>query len=400
MNADPHDVLVVGAGVFGTAAALELRGRGHDVTLLDPGPIPHPEASSTDVSKMVRMDYGSDVFYHELAEDAMAGWDGWNAMWPRPLYHESGFLVLSAGPMEPGGFEHDSFRVLRERGYDPPRIDGTSLAERYPAWAPGAYPDGYLSVRGGWAESGEVVRRLATACVDAGVTVREGMAASLETEPSTATAASTPSRVTGVRTTTGDTLHAETTLVCAGAWTPTLLPWLSDVMWATAQPVLHFAPDDPERYRAPDFPPWAADIAGSGWYGFPALPDGRLKVAHHGAGRRVDPRGRGEVSDEHVDRTRAFFRRALPGLADAPVVGRRICLYCDTFDGDLWIDRDEQRDGLVVAAGGSGHAFKFAPVLGLLIANAVEGVDDPRLSRFARREPGPTRTEEARFDGQ
>ena len=103
MNAAPGRVLVVGGGIFGITAALELRRRGWLVTVLDPGPIPHEGASSTDVSKVVRMDYGSDRFYHELAELALEGWDRWNHDWPVPLYHEDGFLILSPTPMAPGG---------------------------------------------------------------------------------------------------------------------------------------------------------------------------------------------------------------------------------------------------------------------------------------------------------
>ncbi|MEQ9324364.1 MAG: FAD-dependent oxidoreductase, partial [Polyangiaceae bacterium] len=85
-------------------------------------------------------------------------------------------------------------------------------------------------------------------------------------------------------------------------------------------------------------------------------------------------------------RCRSFLREALPSLADAPVVGRRVCLYCDSPDGDFWIDRPPEIRGLVVAAGGSGHAFKLGPVLGPLVADLVEGGDT--LDRFRWR---PTR---------
>src|SRR5258705_13205780 len=92
-------IIVVGAGVFGASAALELARRGHSITLMDPGPLPHPRAASTDISKAIRMDYGSDEFYMALMEEAFLGWDKWNLEWNEALYHEDGFLVLSADEM-------------------------------------------------------------------------------------------------------------------------------------------------------------------------------------------------------------------------------------------------------------------------------------------------------------
>ena len=175
---------------------------------------------------------------------------------------------------------------------------------------------------------------------------------------------------------------------------------LADRLRAIAQPVLRFRPADPEPFRAGVFPPWAADIARSGWYGFPVAEDGSVKVGHHGRGAVVQPDARGEVSDEHVERARSFLRDALPSLADAPLVDRRVCLYCDSFDGDFLIDRDSQREGLVVAAGGSGHAFKFTPVLGTLIADVLERKPNPYAKKFAWRARGELGTEDARFMGK
>jgi len=69
-------------------------------------------------------------------------------------------------------------------------------------------------------------------------------------------------------------------------------------------------------------------------------------------------------------------------LADAEVVGTRLCPYCDTADEDLWIAAHPERSGLTVASGGSGHAFKFAPVLGAIIADAVEGKTNSYSEKF------------------
>jgi glycine/D-amino acid oxidase-like deaminating enzyme len=376
--------------VFGAASALELRSRGWTVTLIDPHALPYEGASSTDVSKLVRMDYGSDVLYHELAEAALEGWDRWNAEWPRRPYHEDGLLVLSRGRMRPGGFEHESRRVLGERGYMTERLSAAAIAERFPAWQPERYTDGYLNLRAGWAESTVVVARLLDLAREAGVAVdRDGLGSLIVVG----------SRTAGVVTTSGRRIDSDVVLVCAGAWTPTLLPWLSDRLWATAQPVLYFTPPDPERFRVPVFPPWTADIAGSGWYGFPATADGSVKIGHHGPGVRVDPRARGEVSAAHVDAARAFLRESLPALAGAPLAESRVCLYCDSFDGDFLIDHDPEREGLVVASGGSGHAFKFAPVLGPIIADVIERQASRWAPRFRWRSVGTPRAEEARYVG-
>src|SRR5581483_3722170 len=103
--------LVIGGGVFGVTAALELRARGHDVTLVDQGRIPHPLAESTDVSKAVRMDYGPDEEYAAHMERALVAWRR------NPLFHETGTLYLSRAPMQAGGFERESYRVLTKRGH-------------------------------------------------------------------------------------------------------------------------------------------------------------------------------------------------------------------------------------------------------------------------------------------
>ena len=107
------------------------------------------------------------------------------------------------------------------------------------------------------------------------------------------------SRISGVLTNNGDIITRDIVVVAAGAWTPTLLPWLSGVLWSTGQPVLHFLPDNPDLFRAEHFPPWSADISNSGWYGFPALSDGRVKVAHHGQGIRMHPEARETVDANH-----------------------------------------------------------------------------------------------------
>ncbi len=363
--------LVVGAGIFGVTAALALRRRGRAVTLLDPGPVPHPLAASTDISKVVRLEYGADEAYMQMTERALDGWRRWNAAWGAPLFHETGVLFLSRGALAPGGFEHDSLEVLTRRGHAVERLDASAVRARFPAWNAELFVDGYYNPAGGWVDSGAVVARLVAEAVDAGVALapRSAVTQLIECD----------GRVTGVVLADGARLYGDAVLVASGAWTPHLLPWLAPHLRGVGQPVFHLAPADLGAFDARVFPVFGADIAQTGYYGFPAT-GGVVKIAHHGAGREMHPEsGERQVTDTELDAMRAFVARAFPSLAAAPVAKTRVCLYCDTADQHFWIAPDPDRDGLVVAAGGSGHAFKMAPLVGEWCADALEGRIEPRF---------------------
>jgi len=139
-------VRIAGAGAMGVAAAQELAARGYDVTITDPGPLPRPEAASTDISKIVRMDYGADVLYTEMMEGAIPRWRAWSARWGGGLFHEDGFLLLSRAKLTEGTFEGDSLRTLERRGHRVERLDAEAIARRFPAWT--GYVDGYRKFHG------------------------------------------------------------------------------------------------------------------------------------------------------------------------------------------------------------------------------------------------------------
>jgi glycine/D-amino acid oxidase-like deaminating enzyme len=159
--------------------------------------------------------------------------------------------------------------------------------------------------------------------------------------------------------------------------------------------VFHLRPADPDAYRAERFPVFGADIARTGYYGFPIAGDGVVKIANHGVGVDVDPAAAREVSAAQEQALRDFLADAFPGLAGAPIAHRRLCVYCDTADEHFWIAADPDRPGLVVATGGSGHAFKFAPVLGDLVADAAEGAPPALGGKFGWRPGAAARPEEA-----
>jgi glycine/D-amino acid oxidase-like deaminating enzyme len=379
--------LVVGSGIFGVSAALELRARGADVTLFDLGAIPNPLAESTDLSKAVRMDYGADEDYCARMERALARWR------ESDLFHETGVMYLSRSALAPGGFEHDSFEVLTRRGHKLQRLKPADLRARFPAWNAELFVDGYYNPEGGWAESGRVVARLAGQARAAGVRVLENARCLRLFERR--------GRIAGVQT-QGGVIEAEHVVLCSGAWTAELVPALAACFVTSGQPVFHLASADPVRYGAERFPTYGADIATTGWYGFPLHASGALKIANHGPGRVVSPDAARDVPQSEEQRLRGFLALAFPELASKPITARRTCIYCDTRDGHLWIARDPSREGLTVATGGSGHAFKFAPLLGGWVADAAMGVPNPELQKFRwRPEIAPQKIEEAaRFVGR
>jgi glycine/D-amino acid oxidase-like deaminating enzyme len=386
-------VIVVGAGIFGVTAAIDLRQRGHPVTILDPGPLPHPLAASTDISKVVRMEYGDDEDYMALAERALGGWREWNAEFGVKLYHETGVMFLRPKRPARGHYEYESLRLLRKRGHRPELINSEKMHSRFPAFSADYIKHAFYNPEGGYAESGRVVARLLEKARSLGVELQEGtkFARLIETD----------AKVKGVITSDGRRIAAEHVVIATGAWTPSALPFTQSFLRAVGQPVFHLRPRAADLYQPERFPVFLVSST-TGYYGFPINRDGIVKIASHGVGREMHPESpERQVTAREEQELREFLAMSIPDLTDAPLVFTRVCLYCDTHDESFWIAPDPERDGLVVATGDSGHAFKFAPVLGLLIADAVEQNPNPLLDKFRWRPKQEAGTGEAsRYRGK
>jgi len=367
--------IVVGAGINGVTAAIELKKRGHTVVLVDPGPLPHPLAASTDISKAVRAAYGTDEDYTLLAERSIRLWRDWNKEFGVELYHEVGVMFVRRREMKPADFEYESFKILERRGHKIERMNSARLWKRFPAWNPELYRDGILELAAGHVESSRVVGILSERAKSVGVGLREGAKFSELDEGD--------DRVKGIVLDDGQRISGDVVVMAVGAWTPYVLPFTQKFFRATGQPVFHLKPRQPDLFASQRFPVFGADISTTGYYGFPVSREGVVKIANHGPGREMSPESTERVvTSEEEKNLREFLSSTFPALADAPIVYSRVCMYCDTDDGHFWIAPDPERRGLIVATGDSGHGFKFAPVLGEIIADAVEGKSNPLLQKF------------------
>lgn len=368
-------VIIVGAGINGVTAAIELKKRGHDIVLVDPGPLPHPLAASTDISKAVRAAYGADEQYTELAERSIKLWREWNREFDTQFYHEVGVMFVRQRKLKPGDFEHESFKTLERRGHKVERMNSARFWKRFPAWNPELYRDGVLELEAGYAESGRVVAVLVERAKSLGVELREGAKFSHLDEGDNG--------ISGIVLDRGKRIAGDSVVMAVGAWTPYLLPFTKKFFRASGQPIFHLKPRQPELFAPDCFPVFGADITTTGYYGFPINRDGVVKVANHGDGREMSPESpERAVTIEDEINLREFLSSTFSALANAPIVYSRVCMYCDTHDGHFWIARDPERQGLIIAAGDCGHGFKFAPVLGEIIADAVEEKPNPILQKF------------------
>jgi glycine/D-amino acid oxidase-like deaminating enzyme len=386
--------IVIGAGINGVTAAIELKQRGHRVLLVDPGPLPHPLAASTDISKAIRAAYGPDEDYSALAERAIPLWRKWNEEFGIELYHEVGVMFVRQRGMTPGDFEYESFEILQKRGHKIERMNSGRLWKRFPAWNPELYRDGILELEAGYAESSRVVGALIERAKSLGVELREGSRFSQLDEGD--------DHVKGIVLLDGQRILSDLVIMAVGAWTPYVLPFTKDFFRTTGQPVFHLKPREPELFAPDRFPVFGADISTTGYYGFPLNREGIVKIANHGPGRQMSPESsKRAVTSEEEENLRAFLSSNFPALADAPIVYSRVCMYCDTDDGHFWIAPDPDRPGLILATGDSGHGFKFAPMLGKIIADVAEGKSNQLLQKFRWRPDVRTseQKEAARFQG-
>jgi glycine/D-amino acid oxidase-like deaminating enzyme len=372
-------VAIVGGGVFGLATAIELSQRGHRVTVYEQGQVPNPLASSTDLSKGMRRTWyaGDNSTYVELAERSARQWQVWQDIAETTLLHRAGHLAIVSG-FEPGTPMYESHRFLSQRGANVELLTANALRERFPQFVVSDGETGVFDPWGGYLESGKALKAMVQIARQLGARVRERCCVEAIDETSDEVVVRLSQQPPG----TSDVARHDALVICAGAWLGRLMPELHDRLSVTRQQMLMLRPDDQTRYAYPAMPVWGVDPDGDGWYGFPLLAEGVVKIAHEPLGDEVDPDSDRAGTVEFRHAALAFLRRRIPGLAEATVTEGRSCLYTSTADDHFIVDLAPAQRRTYVAGGGSGHGFKFGGSIGTITADMVENKANPLGDRF------------------
>jgi sarcosine oxidase len=350
-----RDVIVIGAGAMGSAAAWELSRRGRSVTVLEPFTAGHDRGSSHGGSRIFRLAY-PDPVYVRLAQAALPLWE--------ELEEVAQVELLSTT----GGVDHGSaadvaeiVAALDSRGVSSDVLAPAEARERWPGMR---FDEAVLFQPG----AGRIYAR---ATLDALETCAERDGAEfrfnekvLGFEPSSL----------GLRVRTPvDMYEAPVVIVAAGAWVTSLLADLVNLppLKVTQEQILHFPARDPFEF-------WPSFVHHSDPVHYGLLTPGEgVKVAEHHTGTEFPhPDERDGVIDPLAAlRVVDYVSRWFPGLDPDPVTSAT-CLYTSTPSHDFIVDRVGP---LVVASPCSGHGFKFTPIIGKLLADLVDGRSFPEL---------------------
>ncbi len=360
------DVVIVGGGAMGMGAALALARRGREVLVLEQFEIGNDLGSSHDHSRILRFAYFEHPEYGRMAARSR---DMWRSIEqeanqtlenPRILVHPCGGLDI--GPPD-GRLVKGALSACKTLNLEHEILDRSALESRFPFRHDenddvlGIYqPDACILAP---THGILAMEHLAT---HMGVEIREHTAVrSIEFDADSVSVL-----------TDGETIVASHAIVTAGAWSGKLLSELDLPLVVQRKFVAFFEPEDVSPFELGRFPIFIYENGPAYYYGFPIFGRDGVKIGDHEGDDPADP--------DEIDRTckpgdeahlRAFLEHRLPS-ANGSMLDHRVCMYTMTPDGDFIVDRHPACERVSLAAGFSGHGFKFAPYIGEMLADLAQ----------------------------
>lgn len=357
-----YDVIVLGLGGIGSAAAYWLAKRGASVLGVEQFELGHARGESHDHSRIIRYSYFSPV-YVELAKHAYAAWESLERDAGEQLVFKSGGLDIrpreGAIPLEPYA------ESMRKCGVPFERLDAVEIRKRWPAWQIDDDIHGLFQPDGGIVAAMRATAAHQRAARAHGATLRDR----------------TP--VTKIESNNGEITietgngrySAANLVIAAGPWTQNAVAnfGVRVPLEVTKEQVIYFKSRDLSSFAFGTFPIWIW-MDDPAYYGFPVFGElDAVKVTQDAGGKPVDPDTRGFEEDREITaRVTAFLERYLPSALGATQLVKT-CLYTLPPDRDFIIDTLPEHPNVSVAVGG-GHAFKFACIIGRILSDfALDG---------------------------
>lgn len=371
-----YDVIVLGLGGMGSAAAAHLAERGLRVLGLEQHALGHERGASHGETRLIRKAYFESPRYVPLLERSYQLWDALGERSETTLLHRTGLALFARRGAGDDTTLARAKATAQELGIAIAELTAAEARARFPALAPSEELVCLFEPGAGFLEVDRCVATYAALARQLGAELRGG-------ERVRAWSA-TPSHVTV--TTDAGSYQAGRLVITAG-------PWSAQVLAELALPVrvhrvwqLWFAASEAMSSER-GTPAFAFDLDGSFVYGFPRWGRWGCKICEHAPGEEVAPDAEPGTPSvpAAVQRIIATY---LPAV-DPALVAARPCLYAMTPDTHFLVDAHPRHANVCFAAGFSGHGFKFASAIGEALAElAIDGrasqdLSFLRLARFA-----------------
>ena len=372
------DVAVIGLGAMGSAALFNLARQGQRVIGIEQFEPGHDKGSSHGESRIIRLSYFEHPSYVPLARRAMEKWRELEQLCRHNILTVTG--VLEAGypgcPIVEGSLEASRLHDL-----DHEVLSAAEINRRFPAFKVPPHWTGLYQPEGGFLRPELAIQQFVGLAERHGAEVRTGTRV-LAIEPL--------GSGVRVRTETGE-IEAGSVIVATGAWIGDFAPELKPHLKLTRQVLGWFEPLQPAYYSPDRCPVFILESEDDACYGFPDFAGTGVKTASHRKG--ADLPSADDLSQDGGAADEAQIRRmlalAMPE-ANGPLQAMRTCMYTRTPDEDFVIDRSSADPRIILASPCSGHGFKFASVIGKVLADLALGktpandISRFKLERFRR----------------
>lgn len=355
------DVVVLGLGGMGSAAAAHLAMRGKRVLGIEQFTPAHDRGSSHGQTRIIRKAYFENPAYVPLLERAYELWLALERATGYALYLQTGGLMVGG---ENSVLVTGSRASALEHGLKHEMLSARELRRRYPATRPrenevALYEDpaGIL---------------FPEACIRAYLERAAGAGAELRFETQVSSWRTEGDHVL-VETSARDRIESQWLVVCAGSWLGPLVAELELPLHVERNVAHWFEPaSHPDLFTPDRLPVYILDRDGPFMlYGFPSVGESGIKAAFHHSQQFAAPEAvdRSVASDE-VEQVRAVLAQWLPD-GNGRHLASSVCMYTLTPDEHFLVGFHPRRSGVVIAGGFSGHGFKFCSVMGEVLADLV-----------------------------